>query len=80
MNDLKQREKLIYEIFLKADNEKKIAKFSNNFLYFYKSGIRCWVMLTSALGHSLRIYFRKFLTSFLWEMKKTIKTLFIFFF
>ena len=50
MNDLKQREKLIYEIFLKADNEKKkVAKFSNNFLYFYKSGIKCWVMLTSAL-------------------------------
>ena len=54
MNDLKQREKLIYEIFLKADNEKKIAKFSNNFLYFYKSGIRCWVMLTSALRALLK--------------------------
>ena len=37
------------------------------------------VMLTSALGHSLIIYFRKILTSFLWEMKKTVKILIVFF-
>lgn len=42
MNDLKQREKLIYEIFLKTVNEKNktITKFSNNFLYFHKSSIK----------------------------------------
>ena len=36
-------------------------------------------MLTSAVQHWLRIYFRKVLTSLLWEMKKAIKTLIIFF-
>ena len=38
-----------------------------------------WVMLTSAARHWLRIQFRKVLTSLLWEMKRTVKTLVTFF-
>ena len=38
------------------------------------------VLLTSAVQHWLRIHFKKVLTSFLWEMKKTVKTLIAFFF
>jgi len=33
----------------------------------------------SAQGYWLTIYFRKVLTLLLWEMKKTIKTLIVFF-
>ena len=36
-------------------------------------------MLTSAVRHWLRIYFRKVFISLLWEIKKAIKTLIAFF-
>ena len=38
------------------------------------------VMLTSVARHWLRIQFMKVLTSLLWEMKKTVKTLITFFY
>ena len=50
------------------------------------STIRCIIwffffrkMLTIYTRHWLTIYFRKVLTLFLWEMKKTVKTLIFFF-
>ena len=36
-------------------------------------------MLTGALEHGLRIQLEKVLTSLLWEMKKVIKILIVFF-
>ena len=80
MNDLKQREKLIYEIFLKADNEKKIAKFSNNFLYFYKSDIRCWVMLTSVLKALIKNPFYKNFDIIFMGNEKNCQNIIYFFF
>ena len=60
---------------------------ANDFIHrkFNTSGgfnmpIFIWHMLTSVVRHWLRIYFRKVLTSLLWEMKKTIKILIFFFF
>ena len=36
--------------------------------------------LVVPLGYSLKIYFKKVLISLLWEMKKVVKTLIVFFF
>ena len=47
---------------------------THDIIYIY-----IWEMLTSALRHWLRIQLKKVLTSFLWEMKKTVKTLIVFF-
>ena len=46
-------------------------------IYIYIYILR--VMLTSAVRHWLRIYFRKVFISLLWEIKKAIKTLIAFF-